>query len=71
MSLLAHAVYAAPRFEAEKRDLDKAIQHETREAKRIQGQEGCSWTEALRLAAGIEPQSPDEPDQAPRERSRR
>lgn len=50
MSRLAHATYAAPGFEAEKRALDKVIQAEIREAQRIQRQTGCTWTEALRLA---------------------
>lgn len=50
MSKLAHATYAAPGFEAEKRALSKLIQHEIREAKRIRAQTGCAWTEALRLA---------------------
>lgn len=52
MSLLAHAVYGAPGFEAEKRDLDKRIQAEIREAHRIQEQTNCSYEEALRIARG-------------------
>jgi hypothetical protein len=50
MSRLAHATYAAPGFAAEKRAQAAQAQHEIREAKRIQAQTGCSWTEALRLA---------------------
>lgn len=50
MSHLAHSTYAAPGFEAEKKALDKQIQAEIAEAKRIQQQTGCTWTEALRLA---------------------
>ena len=50
MSALDHAIYAAPGFDAEKRALDAQIQHEIREAKRVQAQTGCTWTEALRIA---------------------
>jgi hypothetical protein len=50
MSKLAHATYAAPGFAAEKKVLAEQAQHEVREAKRIQQQTGCTWTEALRLA---------------------
>lgn len=50
MSLLAHAIYAAPRFEAQKRALDARIRHETLEAKRIQAVHGTTWAEAIRLA---------------------
>lgn len=50
MSLLAHATLGAPRMEADRRALDARIRHEVREAKRIQAEVGCSWTEALRLA---------------------
>ena len=50
MSRLAHSVYAAPGFAAEKWDLDRRIQMEIREAKSIQHQTGCTWSEALRLA---------------------
>lgn len=53
MSFLPHTTYAAPRFEAAKRNLDRAIQDEIKEAKRIQAQVGCSWNEALRLAGRI------------------
>lgn len=51
MSLMAHACRAAIRMESERRDLDQRIQAEVVEAKRIQQQTGCKWSEALRLAA--------------------
>ena len=51
MSLLAHLIYAAPRMDAEKRGLDARIQFEIREARRLQEQTGCTWTEALLMAA--------------------
>jgi hypothetical protein len=51
MSLLAHTTYGARGFEAEKRALNKRIQAEIIEAKRIQQQTGCKWGEALQLAA--------------------
>jgi hypothetical protein len=50
MSLLAHATFAAPGFEAEKRTLAAKIQAEIHEAKNIRAQTGCTWTEALHLA---------------------
>lgn len=50
MSRLAHAVFGAPRFATEKRDLDRKIQLEVGEAKRIQTEKRCTWSEALRLA---------------------
>ena len=50
MSLLAHTTYGARGFAAEKRNLDKRIQAEIMEAKRIQKAAGCTWSEALRLA---------------------
>lgn len=50
MSALAHTTYAAPGFEAEKRALAAQAQHEIREARRVQAQTGCTWTEALRIA---------------------
>lgn len=52
MSILAHAIYAAPRFERAKKNLDAHIQYEIEEAKRIQAQVKCSWSEALRIAKG-------------------
>ena len=54
MSLLAHACLAAPGldFKAMRTALDERIQYEIREAQRIQEQTGCSWGEALRIAAG-------------------
>jgi hypothetical protein len=51
MSRLAHAIYGAKGFEAEKKALDKRIQAEIAEAKRIQRASGCGWSEALRVAA--------------------
>ena len=51
MSALAHAVYGASGFEAEKRALDAQTQHEITEATRLQTETGCTWSEALRLAA--------------------
>lgn len=53
MSLLAHSTFGAPGFKAEKRDLDKRIQFEAREARRLQRELGCTRTEALRLAAKL------------------
>jgi hypothetical protein len=70
MSLLAHACYAARGFEAERRDLDRAIQAEVREAKRIQHEVGCSWSEALRLAADVPtPKEPSDSEAPQRERN--
>lgn len=56
MSRLAHATYAAPGFEAEKRALDATIQHEVAEAQRIRRATGCTWAEAIRLASQPQPQ---------------
>jgi hypothetical protein len=50
MSLIAHKCLAAPGFAVERKELDKQIQFEVREAKRIQQEQQCSWSEALRLA---------------------
>jgi hypothetical protein len=50
MTRLAHATAGAPGLDAEKRELADIAQHEIAEARRIQTQTGCSWTEALRLA---------------------
>jgi hypothetical protein len=50
MSLLAHTTYGALGFSAQKDALVSQIQHEIKEAKRIQQQTECSWTEALRAA---------------------
>lgn len=52
--ILAHAVRAAPGLRAavQRKNLDRIIRDETAEAKRIQAQTGCSWSEALRLAHG-------------------
>lgn len=52
MSILAHALYAAPNFRARIKVLDDHIQHEIKEAKRIKEQLNCSWDEALRIARG-------------------
>lgn len=51
MSRLAHATYGAPGFEAEKRAAAIQAQHEIKEAKRIQQQTGCTWSDALRAVA--------------------
>ena len=53
MSLLAHTTYAARGLEAQRRNLDKQIQAEAREAKRIQRATGCTWARALMLAAAL------------------
>ncbi|MBS0454040.1 MAG: hypothetical protein JSS14_22280 [Proteobacteria bacterium] len=50
MSLLAHATFGARGFQAERRALDARIQAEIVEAKRLQRELGCTWSEALRLA---------------------
>lgn len=50
MSLLAHSTCGAPAFDAEKRALRYRAQQEIAEAKRVQAQTGCTWTEALRIA---------------------
>ena len=56
MSRLAHFLPCprafAPRAEwfAERRAYDARIQAEVREARSIQQQTGCSWSEALQLA---------------------
>ena len=51
MSLLAHLVGAANGETCRRirRDLDARIKRETAEAKSIQEQTGCSWSEALRI----------------------
>ena len=55
-----HSALVAPGMEREKRELDRTIQAEIREAKRIQVQTGCTWTEALRYAANKEPSDAQE-----------
>jgi len=57
MSFLAHAClmdhpisFFTPARRAERRQLDATIQAEIIEAKRIQQQTNCTWSEALRLA---------------------
>lgn len=47
MSLLAHATRAGR--PVAQRNLDKEIREETREARRIRAQLGCTWAEALRI----------------------
>lgn len=66
MSRLAHTVYGAPGFKAEKRALAATAQHEVLEAKRIQQQTGCSWTEALRHARQRPNERQGRPDPAAR-----
>ena len=51
MNSLAHTTYGAQGFKAEKRALAELAQEEIQNAKCIQKQTGCTWTEALRLAA--------------------
>ncbi len=48
MSRLAHAVFGAPGFEAEKRHLATVAHNEILEAKRAQVQLGLTWSEAIR-----------------------
>ena len=57
MSLLAHAClmdlpisFFTPERRAERRQLDATIQAEILEAKRIQQETACTWSEALYLA---------------------
>lgn len=50
MSRLAHATFAAPGFEPEKRALARQAQLEVQQAKEIQTRTGCSWTQALKEA---------------------
>jgi hypothetical protein len=52
VSLLAHATAGAAgaHLERETRALADLAQHEVAEARRIQAQTGCTWTEALRIA---------------------
>lgn len=55
MSRLAHATYGAPGFGPERKallaELDAQRALEIKNAKAIQEQTGCTWTEALRAAA--------------------
>lgn len=55
MSRLAHAALGAIGLDAEKRELADTAQREVAQAKRIQQQTGCSWTEALRIARADDP----------------
>lgn len=57
MSRLAHAALGAAGLEAEKRDQAARAQREVAQAKHIQQQTGCSWTEALRIAHADDPVS--------------
>jgi hypothetical protein len=50
MSLLAHATYGSTDFTIEKKSMSAKAQSEIVEAKRIQHQLRCTWTEALRIA---------------------
>ena len=56
MSWLAHAALGAPGFVAEKRAALKEAQAVIDEARQIQRELGCAWTEALRLAERKRPQ---------------
>ena len=51
MNKIAHSTFAAPSMSIEKKALADVIQAEIKEAKRIQVQTGCTWTEALKAAA--------------------
>lgn len=53
MNKIAHAVFGAPGFDTEKKDQANQAQHEIQEAKRIQRQTGCTWSEALKAAAHV------------------
>lgn len=55
--MLAHHAFLGT--SAERRNYFSKLQHEAREANRIQRELGCSRTEALRLAAGLEPAKPE------------
>lgn len=50
MSRLAHAALGAPGFATEKRAAHEESQAIIVEAKRIQRELGCTWTEALHIA---------------------
>ena len=56
MSRLAHAALGAPGFVDEKRAAHEEAQAVIVEAKQIQRELGCTWTEALRLAERKRPQ---------------
>jgi hypothetical protein len=51
VSRLAHATYGAPGFGPERKALDAQRALEVKNAKAIQEQTGCTWTEALKAAA--------------------
>lgn len=55
MSRLAHATLGAPGLKTEKREQAAQAQHEVVQARHIQQQTGCSWTEALRIARADDP----------------
>jgi hypothetical protein len=52
MSRLAHAAIGTSGMEAGKEELSAKAQLEIRDARSIQSQTGCTWSEALRIAAG-------------------
>lgn len=52
MSLLAHALCAAWGMQTQRRELDKQRLLEVNEAKHIQRETGCTWAQAIRIAAG-------------------
>jgi hypothetical protein len=54
MTALAHTTAAAPHMGTLKKALANTIQAEIKEAKRIQALTNCTWTEALKAAAGKE-----------------
>ena len=53
MSLLAHSTCAHWSMQKERRDLDVQRLHEVNEARRIQRETGCTWAQAIRIAAGL------------------
>jgi hypothetical protein len=55
MAKLTHATFAAKGYDmrTKRKELDQRIQDEIIEAKRIQREHGCSWSEALRLAGRV------------------
>jgi hypothetical protein len=50
MSLLAHAALGTSGMEPEKKEQADQAQLEIRNARALQAQTGCSWTEALKQA---------------------
>jgi hypothetical protein len=57
MTALAHTTAAAPGMGPLKKQIAGAIQAEIKEAKRIQALTNCSWTDALKAAAGKDHQA--------------